>query len=353
MADIGDRDHTTSTEDLSPLVSVIVPVYNVRPYIEEALDSLASQTYGRLEVLLVDDGSTDGSGEVCDRYASQDSRFRVIHQENQGLSAARNAGLDRMTGEFVAFLDPDDAFHPDMIRRLLEAMLREKADIAVCGCRTIPSAGIRKRNRLQGQADSKADRILDYGEALSELADGKLGQAVWNKLYVRALWGDLRFPAGHVFEEIDTTFRVIDRVRVCCVVDDALVFHRVRPGSITKNPTVASVEDWLRASEHSMAYMQAHSPSTISPAQLTRMRQNNFRFLLWFYGMLQRLDADAVTLARWRRRMLEAGQSLNIRDCDLRTRAAYALARRCPKCFGLAVSGHHAVKMALVRILVK
>ena len=94
---------------------MIIPVYNVRPYIEEALDSVIGQTYRKLEIIIIDDGSTDGSGEICDRYAEQDCRIKVYHQENKGLSAARNTGLDASTGSVIAFLDPDDAFAPDMI----------------------------------------------------------------------------------------------------------------------------------------------------------------------------------------------------------------------------------------------
>ena len=117
---------------MGPLVSVIVPVYNVLPYLREALDSVINQTYKNLEILIVDDGSTDGSGEVCDEYLS-DPRVIVIHQENKGLSGARNTGLDRMTGEYVAFIDSDDAFKPEMIERMLETITRNKAEMSICG----------------------------------------------------------------------------------------------------------------------------------------------------------------------------------------------------------------------------
>ena len=118
---------------MEPLVSVIIPIYNVRPYLCEALDSVLRQTYRNLEILIIDDGSDDGSEEICDEYGKKDSRITVIHQKNRGLSAARNVGLNRMRGDYIAFLDPDDAFHPDMIRCLMEALQRNEAEIAVCG----------------------------------------------------------------------------------------------------------------------------------------------------------------------------------------------------------------------------
>ena len=111
---------------------MVVPVYNVRPYLVEALDSVLAQTYRNLEVIVVDDGSTDGSGEVCDDFAERDSRFRVIHQENRGLSMARNVGLDVATGEAIAFLDSDDAYRPTFIECLASSMACVDADVVIC-----------------------------------------------------------------------------------------------------------------------------------------------------------------------------------------------------------------------------
>ncbi len=114
------------------LVSIIIPVYNVAPYLVEALESAIHQTYKNLEIIIIDDGSTDGSETICDEYARKDHRVRVIHQDNKGLSAARNIGLGIMTGDAVAFLDSDDALEFDYVEKLVEAMNREDADIVIC-----------------------------------------------------------------------------------------------------------------------------------------------------------------------------------------------------------------------------
>ena len=114
------------------LVSVIVPVFNVKSFLPEALDSLLAQTYQKLEIILVDDGSNDGSEKICDAFAKNDGRIRVIHKQNEGVSAARNTGLSVMHGEVVAFLDSDDAFHPEFVRTMLTAMQTEDADMAIC-----------------------------------------------------------------------------------------------------------------------------------------------------------------------------------------------------------------------------
>ena len=109
-------------EDNRPKISIIVPAYNVESWLNRCIDSILSQEYSNLEIIIVDDGSTDGSSKICDEYAEKDKRVHLIHQENQGLSAARNAGLYIMTGEIVAFLDSDDKYHPDFISSMLHAM---------------------------------------------------------------------------------------------------------------------------------------------------------------------------------------------------------------------------------------
>ena len=115
------------------MISVIVPVYNVEPYLASCLDSIISQTYRELEILLIDDGSQDEIGKICDRYAASDERIRVFHTENKGLSAARNFGLDRAEGEYIAFVDSDDRIEPDMYDTLLVALIETGADAAACG----------------------------------------------------------------------------------------------------------------------------------------------------------------------------------------------------------------------------
>ena len=325
-----------------PLISVIVPVYNVRPYIEEALESVMGQTYGNLEVILVDDGSTDGSGEVCDRYAARDARFSVIRQENRGLSAARNTGLDAMTGAYVAFLDPDDAFRPDMLRRLLEALRRENVPLAVCG---VARPGGRAR-----RVRPVPDRVLTREQALRALLEGELGISVWNKLYDRALWRRLRFPEGHVYEDVDTTFRVLDGIEACCVVDDALVLHRKRPGSITQSPTPRSLEDWLRAHRHYAEYIRANTPAVFFPEQLSAMRRREVRSMLSCYGKAIIINADADTKQRWRQRVLDAAQQTDLSRCPPRVRVACGMVRRWPKLYALTYPVYHALWMAWLRL---
>ncbi len=220
---------------MESLVSVIIPVYNVRPYLREALDSVINQTYQNLEIIIVDDGSTDGSGEVCDEYKA-DSRVRVVHQENQGLSGARNTGLDHMTGEYVAFLDSDDAFHPDMVGTMMEAMLRHGAELAVCGYNTFETEGSLQQAKREACFQFEKEEELTGAEAFQRILEGRIPVYAWNKLYKKTIWRQLRYPEGHVFEDSRVIPYVMEQCERVVVIPRILADYRVRkralPGSI-------------------------------------------------------------------------------------------------------------------------
>lgn len=121
------------TNDSSPLISIIVPVYNVEPYVSKCLESILRQTYQNIEIIIIDDGSTDGGSDICDAYAHKDKRIKVIHQSNEGVSGARNVGLRIAKGEFIGFVDSDDWIEADMYEYLLQNIQQQDADIAICG----------------------------------------------------------------------------------------------------------------------------------------------------------------------------------------------------------------------------
>ena len=174
-----DKNEVVNKQERShPLISIIIPVYNVASYLREALDSAIHQTYEKLEIIIIDDGSTDGSGEICDEY-SDDSRVIIIHQTHQGVSAARNTGLELARGDYIAFLDPDDAYHLSFIRSMLEVTFRENADIVIC-----------KYYQLQTikQMDAGEKRIIlpsakpgaySRKDAIRSLFDGELQIKIW------------------------------------------------------------------------------------------------------------------------------------------------------------------------------
>lgn len=157
---------------------MIIPVYNVKPYLCEAVDSVINQTYRNLEIIIVDNGSTDGSGEICDEYKT-DPRVTVIHQKNLGLSGARNTGMNMATGSIISFLDSDDAFHPEMIQRTVKTILDYDADIVVCKHKETYTNG---RMTLPEIKHNPKVNVLDGQSAFRALARGIIEHGVWDKI---------------------------------------------------------------------------------------------------------------------------------------------------------------------------
>jgi len=169
-------------------ISVIVPVYNAENYLSACLDSILSQTYQDFEIILIDDGSKDASGQICDAYAGKDPRIQVVHQENGGVSRARNRGLELATGELISFIDSDDTLEPDMYELLVRVMQEHNADISHCGYKHIVGEEIRLVH------DTKRVIPQHTQEALDCFVDGRLfGGGLWNKLYRRELLDGLSF----------------------------------------------------------------------------------------------------------------------------------------------------------------
>ena len=218
----------------SPLVSIVVPVYNVEQYLEECIDSLLAQTYGNIEVILVDDGSTDGSGTLCDRMSRKDSRVRVLHKENGGLSDARNCGLRETSGEWVSFIDSDDYVSPVFIEALLHAAFDCGCDIAAVPfgkpfkdgepCALVESLASMAPAKLLASHD--VQRLMLY-QALDT-------GAPW-RLYKRELLGADPFPVGMYYEDLASVYRIIHRVDWVAVCDcRSLYAYRMRRNSIIR-----------------------------------------------------------------------------------------------------------------------
>lgn len=233
-----EQQGTTKVQKM-PLVSIIVPVYQVKEYIEECMESLLEQTYTNLEILLVDDGSTDGSGVMCDEYAVKDNRVQVIHQENQGLSAARNTGLNQASGECVAFVDSDDVVLPDFIETLYKLLIKYQADIALCGyvkCRSEDLVNV--RNELPS---SDRELCMTSMQMLRQW-HGKYKKwetVTWNKLYRRRILegrednSAIQFPIGRRHEDILTSHLFVANAMNVAITMRKLYLYRIRPGSIT------------------------------------------------------------------------------------------------------------------------
>ena len=314
------------------LVSIIVPVYNVKPYIEEAITSLLRQTYKNLEIILVDDGSTDGSGEVCDMYCEKDERVHVIHQANKGLSGARNAGLDVMTAKIVAFLDSDDAYYPDYVRTMVEAMEREQAEIVVCKYQEYTT----NENMNLGSGE-RIDPQIEQGEysrddALRALVDKRLNHAAWNKVYVSRLWENVRFPEGHVYEDRYIIYKVIEGCQKIYVVDQPLYAYRRRPDGIINTYSVKNVKDWISSYENLESYVEKNIPAVFSTDHLLKTRQIRTNGMVYFYVcFLQKRTPEKKQFCKeLRKQIMECGKSIKYKDKDARMNLIYRMICVCP-----------------------
>lgn len=211
-------------------ISIIIPVYNVEEYLPKCIDSVIGQTYKNLEILLINDGSTDGSGGICDHYALKDSRIRVIHQENKGLAAARNVGIGAATSAYIGFVDSDDWINEDMYAFLYALMHEHQADLAICRLRSHFNSGI-----IDGSTNRLliCDGMTAFKKMVKEVDAYPIGIGVVNKLYKKELLAGLYFPEGRLTEDIYFTPKLLFRCKKCVFQDTAKYnYLQDRPGSI-------------------------------------------------------------------------------------------------------------------------
>lgn len=212
--------------DETPLISVIVPIYNVAPYLRKCLDSLKGQTLKKIEVICIDDGSTDESGEIAEEY-STDPRFRVIHTENRGLSAARNRGIDEARADWIMFVDSDDWVEPGFCEIPYKAAVENGADLVIFGLKIVEKGHIR---------DDLKPVLLD-GEINEFLAHEHGETVAWNKLYKAQLFEDIRYPENRVYEDIAITHKIVHKANKRIYCNEFLYDYVIRKSSISHTNT--------------------------------------------------------------------------------------------------------------------
>jgi len=213
-----------------PLISVIVPVYNVEKYLPDCLDSIKNQTYTNLEILLIDDGSTDSSVTICEDYAKKDSRTKVYHKENGGLSDARNYGIERASGQYFTFIDSDDYIIKDYVSYLLELAQKNEVKIAIGSHTVCYESG---KNSYKGLGEDKKITISSK-EALEHiLLDDGIDLSAWAKLYSAELFKEIRYPKGLAFEDTATTYKLIFLSNKIAYGGKSIYNYRIRSNSIT------------------------------------------------------------------------------------------------------------------------
>ncbi len=272
-----------------PLISVIVPVYKSEPYLDVCVRSIVEQTYPNLEILLVDDGSPDNSGALCDAWAAKDSRVKVIHQANAGAGAARNTALDVAKGSFIGMIDSDDYIAPGMYQYLYELMGQD-ADITEC------RIGITEDDSFTMDApDSGEVQICSMEEAMAlHIQDRIFCQTPPNKLYRRETVADVRFPVGTLIDDEFFTYRAIANARKLVHSDSKLYAYRQQPQSAMHKPYSLGRLDGIRAKRERLAYISANIPSLVTLAKQDLF----FTCLYAMQGTLRWLSAEDKQTAR-------------------------------------------------------
>ncbi|MED3939488.1 glycosyltransferase family 2 protein [Priestia megaterium] len=239
-----------------PAISIIVPVYNVEEYLEKCIDSILKQTFKDFELILVNDGSTDNCGEICDKYVGKDNRVRVIHKKNGGLSDARNSGIEAAKGHYIGFVDSDDWIEPNMYEILYTLCVENGADISTCSINIWD-----KENKRKCWGASNTTKIFDSRIAIKYMYDDKLsGFTAWNKLYNKNVFKNIRFPKGRIYEDAAIMYKIYDNSNQIIFIDNPLYNYIYRRSSITRSSFSEKRFDVVLNYEETYIYMQKNYP---------------------------------------------------------------------------------------------
>lgn len=266
----------------APLISVIVPVYKVEAYLDRCVQSIVDQIYRNLEIILVDDGSPDNCPAMCDSWAEKDTRIKVIHKENGGLSDARNAGMAVAAGVYMGFVDSDDYIAPKMYQLLYEHIISDACDIAACGVEMVWEDGTPSRSLTKA-----GSCILDCEAAMEAcIRESWLKQPVWYKLYKTALIRDIPFPVGKYHEDVFWTWQVVARAERVSVFDTPCYYYVQRSGSIMAEEYSLHRLDAVEAKRQRLEFLEGEYPELADQAGI------NLMFTCMYHGQLAMLHME-------------------------------------------------------------
>lgn len=269
----------------SPLVSIVVPVYNVEAYVAVCIESLLRQTYRNIQIILVDDGSTDKSGTICDSYAQKDDRVVVIHQKNGGLSAARNSGIAVASGDWIAVVDGDDYVHPQYIEDMLSAALHNNCEMAICHFKKVSD----KDSAIYPYTHTSCS-VLTKEHVLATWHGQRkyIETMAWNKLYKRILFEGIEYPIGKIHEDVFTTHRLVDRASNIAILSQPLYFYVQRGNSIIQSKvSIKRVQHSIEAQLLRLSFF-AQNHYTLA---VRKLRCGLVKYLLYYpYALLINSD---------------------------------------------------------------
>lgn len=263
-------------------ISIIIPVYKVEEYLPKCLDSIVRQTYTNLEIILVDDGSPDNCGEICDNYAKEDSRIKVIHKENAGVARARNDGIEIATGDYISFIDSDDWIAENTYEVLYNGLKEYDADCSVGGCVTV----IDKDGVLAPQERAHTGVNCVSGQ---EAMKGVLlkGSAVWNRLFKREIFREIRFPIGRVNDDEVVALHAYAECQKIVFLDEDTYYYRIRSNSITTSKFSLRNVDCYYNSADNLEFVKKVCPELIPCGEYKFIKA-----MLYSYVNLKRMKKD-------------------------------------------------------------
>ena len=243
------------------LITVIVPVYNVEKYIHKCIDSIINQTYKNLEIILVDDGSPDNCGKICDEYAKKDSRIKVIHKENGGLSDARNAGIDVAKGEYLCFIDSDDEVTIDYVEYMYNMIVEDNTDMAISEVKKI----LKKSDIANLEVKEIEHNIYEPEQVFYYMLLAIKGDVcAYAKLYNKKLFDNIRYPKGKVYEDSATTYKIIDKCESISYGNKKCYLYYTRPGSISKKGKFNKNEyDYIENTDEMLKFLKNKYPNLL------------------------------------------------------------------------------------------
>lgn len=334
---------------MNELISVIIPVYKVEAYLVACVESVLAQTYSNIEIILVDDGSPDNSPRMCDEFAARDSRIRVIHKANGGLSSARNTGMDAARGELLAFLDSDDLWTPLFLERLHTALTEVDADFAVCLFRRfrgeppqdLPVSAetevltqreafeclFNNRNESMVVAPNKLYRTKIFGTTNKNML------VSWNKLYQSRLFDTIRYPVGKLHEDESVIHEIIGAADKVAWIDEAHYLYRESPNSITTAKFNLKRLDETFAKEQRIAYLESRGMQDLADRTKIVYLSNLMRLYRSVQSQIEDEPIKKQALQQLHRRFCEIHNTALVRDCSAKARLRYTMFKLCPALF--------------------
>lgn len=235
-------------------ISVIVPVFNTEAVMNRCVDSIINQSYTNLEIILIDDGSSDNSPSICDEYKRKDSRVKAIHQNNSGLAQARNKGIECSTGKWILWVDSDDYIDAKLCEKVHSTAVKYQVDIVVFGFSKFYDDG-----QIESISNKEKSRLIDVSEAMKQLSDKKIGNFTWNRFYKKELFDGIRYPEGRAYEDIGTTYRLIDKAKAIYFLNSNLYFYYQANNSITHTISQRNITDEFEQRFEQYIYLLKHN----------------------------------------------------------------------------------------------